>query len=89
VPHTNEASKCGWRDTEAIQRHFGLPHLFLTFTADDQNIFMVQVYSDCEIDDETPIASLTNEQLFQHSKLRNELCIKCPGICAYFLQMHA
>jgi len=78
--------KRGRRDAEAIQHHFGLPHLFLTFAADDQNSFMVQVYSDCEIDDETPIASLTNEQLFQHSKLQNELRIKCPEICAYFYE---
>ena len=85
VPHTNEASKRGRRDAEAMQHHFGLPHLFLTFAGDDQNSFMVQVYSGCKIDDDTPIATLTDEELFKRSKLRNELRIKSPWNLCLFL----
>jgi len=69
-----------------MQHHFGLPHLFLTYTGDDQNSFMVQVYSDCEIDDKTPVATLTDQDLLKRSKLRNELRISYPGICAYFYE---
>ena len=39
VPHTNEASKRGRREAEAMQHHFGLPHFFLTSAPDDQNSF--------------------------------------------------
>ena len=86
VPHTNEASKRGRREAEAIQHHFGLPHLFLTAAPDDQNSFLVQMLSGCEIDDDTPVASLEDEELFKRFKLRNELRINHPGICAYFYE---
>ena len=86
VPHTNEASRKGRRDAEAMQHHFGLPHLFLTYTGDDQNSFLVQVYSEHEIDDDTPVRNLSDEELARRSKLRNELRISYPGICAYFYE---
>ena len=36
------------------------------------------MYSGCEIDDDTPVASLDDEELFKRFKLRNDLRIKIP-----------
>ena len=87
VPHSNEAARKARRNVECLQHHFGCPTYFLTVTPDDDNHFLVQVYSDIIIDDDTNIASLSNAKLSDRSKQRTELRIKFPGICAYFFQL--
>ena len=57
VPHTNEAAKRGRRHGEAMQHQFGLSHVFLTVTPDDDNSFIIQAFAGVEIDDDTPISN--------------------------------
>jgi hypothetical protein len=63
VPHTNEAAKRARCDGEAHQHHFGTASYFLTVTPDHDNSFLLQVYSLLTVDDDQPIATLTDEQL--------------------------
>jgi len=87
VPHTNEAAKRARSDGEAHQHQFGLSHYFLTVTPDDDSSFLVQVFSGHNIDDDTPVSSLPDEELQQRAKLRTELRIQHPGVCAYFYEL--
>jgi hypothetical protein len=59
VPHTNESAKRARRDAEAIQHHFGIPTYFLTIVPDDDNSFLVQIYSQVIIDDNQSINDLS------------------------------
>jgi Helitron helicase-like domain at N-terminus len=87
APHSNEAAKRAKRDAEAIQHRFGMASYFLTVTPDDDSSFLVQVYSGVCIDDERPVASLSDEELSCRAHKRTELRIKYPGICAYFFDL--
>ena len=87
VPHSNEAARKARRNVECLQHHFGCPTFFLTVTPDDDNHFLIQVYTDILIDDDTDIGSLSDEQLSVRAKKRTELRIKFPGICAYFFEI--
>lgn len=87
VSHTNEAARRARQDGEAHQHHSGLPHVFLTTTPDDDNSILVQLYANSVIDDDAPVNGLTDEELRQRAKLRTELRIKHPGICAFFYEL--
>ena len=82
VPHTDEAAKRARRHGEAMQHWFGLPNIFLTASIDDDNNYLIQVYSGIEVDDDTPVATLTDEQLRDRAKKRTAVRLKYPGICA-------
>ena len=45
------------------QHYFGTASYFLTVTPDDDNSFIVQVYSQITVDDDRAIASLSDEEL--------------------------
>lgn len=87
VPHTNEAAKRARRDGEAHQHQFGTASYFLTVTPDDDNSFLVQVYSQVNVDNDHPVALLNDEDLVARAKQRTQLRIKYPGICAYFFEL--
>ena len=87
VPHTNEAARRARRDVEALQHHFGCPTFFLTVTPDDDNHYIVQVYSQNIIDTVDNVSDLSDQNLFDKAKQRTELQIKFPGICAYFFEL--
>jgi len=61
VPHTNEAAKYAKQDGEAIQHQFGMASFFLMATPYDKNSILIQIYNGKIIDDDRPIASLSNE----------------------------
>jgi len=73
IPHTNEATKKARGLGEAHQHHFGNSAWFLTVTPDDDNSFLIQAYSGVQIDDDTPIESLSDEELYARSKERTKL----------------
>ena len=87
APHSNEATKHAKRRGEAMQHAFGMAHYFLTVTPDDDNNFIIQAYTGIEVDDNTPIASLTNYKLAQRAKRRTELRLRNPGICAFYFEL--
>ena len=87
VPHTNEAAKRARHEGEALQHHFGLPHYFFTVTPDDENSLLIQVMSQNSIDDDTPIAEMTDAELEKRGVKRNELRINYPGICSFYYEL--
>ena len=86
APHTNGAAKAAMRDGEALQHHFGIPSYFFTVTPDDDNSFLLQVYSGTRIDQNVPVSSLTDEMLEAKAKERTTLRIKYPGVCALLFE---
>jgi hypothetical protein len=46
---------------------------FLTVTPDDDNSFLVQVYSQVNVDNDHPVASLPDEDLVARAKQRTQL----------------
>ena len=87
APHTTEAAKRAKRKGEAMQHTFGIPHFFLTVTPDDDNSYLVQVYSDIMIDDSTPVCELADEELERRAKKRTELRLRHPGVCAFYFEL--
>jgi hypothetical protein len=79
LPHTNEAAKRARGDLETLQHHFGLPTHFLTATFDDDNSWLVQVYSGIVVDDDTPVHLIPDDELQRRAHLRTELRLKFPG----------
>jgi hypothetical protein len=88
IPHTNVAAKQVQREAESLQHHFGCPIFHLTVTPDDDNHFLIQVFSQSIIDTNESIADLSdNKELYEQAKKRTELGIKFPGICAFFFEL--
>ena len=82
LPHTNEAAKKARQQGEAMQHHFGMSSVFVTFTFDDENSLVMQVLSGEDIDDDTPTENLSDEQVLERANRRRELRIEYPGIAA-------
>ena len=88
IPHTNGATKRARIDGEAYAHKFGFPNVFLTIAPDDENSFLVSIYT------LTPGHSLskkravnmTDEEIAEECTLRKTIRIKFPGICALFFE---
>ena len=85
LPHSNEASGKAQMKMEAMCHNLGPPHTFLTVTYDDDNSFLLQAFSGCAIDDDTPITTLSDEELRARATRRTELRLKYPGLAAFVL----
>ena len=83
LPHSNEAAGKAQMNMEAMCHNLGPPHAFLTVTYDDDNSFLLQAFSGCEIDDDTPVERLSDDELRARAKLRTELRLKYPGLSAF------
>jgi hypothetical protein len=81
LPHTNNAAKCEKHNSQAIHHRYGFPTFFLTVTPDDDNHYTIQVLSQQFIDVNYQINNMSNEALFEKSKLRTKLRLKYPGLC--------
>ena len=64
----------------------GMSSFFLTVTPDDDNHYSIQILANEEIDDQDTIDFLTDQELLTKGKLRSNLRLKYPGICALFLK---
>lgn len=82
VPHSNEAAKNARGTMESMQHNLGQPTFFGTVTVDDDNSFLMQVFSGMHIDDETPVDDITDEQLAARAKQRTNLRLNYPGLSA-------
>ena len=87
VPHTNQATKNARKEGETCQHYFGIASYFLTVTPDDDNNCVVQILSGKIIDDNTSMETLTDEELTKRAKLRTEIRLKFPGLCAFFFEL--
>lgn len=87
VPHSNESTQRARSDAYAHQFQFGIASYFLTVTPDDDNSFLVQVFSGVNIDtDEFQTSRLDDAELKKRAKARSELRVRYPGICALFYE---
>ena len=86
IPHSNQAAKSARRRAETFQHYFGISSYFLTVTPDDDNSYLLQIYSGLKIDDDTPIDLLTNNEIEQRAKKRTQLRINYPGLSAYVFE---
>lgn len=87
IPHTNHAAFKARKEAEAIQYEYGQASWFLTVTPDDDNSFLIQVYSQTDIDlSDIDISNVTDEELAQRAQQRTTLRIQFPGIAAFFFE---
>ena len=88
VAHTNEAAKSALRKAESMQHKFGLSSYFMTFAPDDDNNFLLQVFSHNIInDDASAIHTLSDSELRERAKLRTEIRLRHPGLCAHMFEL--
>ena len=83
LPHSNEAAGKAQMNMEAMCHNLGPPHTFLTVTFDDDNSFLLQAFSGCQVDDDTEMKDLSDDELRERAKLRTELRLKYPGLAAF------
>ena len=88
VPHTNEAARKARRYAESLQHEFGISSYFLTFAPDDDNsCFLLQVFSNEIVDDDTPIEQQSNDELRSKAKKRTEIRLRYPGLSAHMFEV--
>ena len=87
LPHTNDAAKKARATGEATQHHFGIGSVFLTVTFDDENSFLMQVYTGVSVDDDTDITLLSDDELKARRIDRQKTRINFPGIAALNFEM--
>jgi hypothetical protein len=87
LPHTNEAAKQARSTGEAMQHHFGIGSVWLTFTPDDENSLLMQVLSDSIIDDDANLSTLSAEELSDRRDRRRDLRLKLPGYTAVHFEV--
>ena len=53
LPHTNASARKNKNVGECLQHHFGIATLFITISPDDENNFLIQVWSREDVRDNT------------------------------------
>lgn len=86
IPHTNDASKKALSQAYAHQHNFGLPHIFLTITPDDENSFLIEVYIGRADEQAKSVEETSDEELQWQAKKRTAFRLEFPGLCAFFYQ---
>ena len=84
LPHTNASTRKNKNVRECLQHHFGIATLFITTSPDDENNFLIQVWSREDVKDNT----FYNYDNVLCSKAKEciNLRINFPGICALFFE---
>jgi len=86
LPHTNEAAKRARGLAYAHHHNLGAPNIFVTGQKDDDNCYLMQVYSGITIDNDTPVEELSDDELQKRAKERTELRLNYPGLSAYMFE---
>jgi len=85
IPHTNEAARKAHAEADAHQHTFGLPHIFLTVTPDDENNFLVEVSSgQSNTTCQSPGESKSDKQLTIEAKNQSAIRFQFPGLWDFF-----
>ena len=84
LPHTNASARKNKNVGECLQHHFGIATLFITISPDDENNFLIQVWSGEDVQDNTFYDD--DYVLRSKAKERIKLRIHFPGICALFFE---
>jgi AAA domain/Helitron helicase-like domain at N-terminus len=82
LAHTDAAAKKARGKIEAMVHEFGIPSVFLTVNFDDECSFLLQVLSNEEIDDDTPVEDIPEKECADRAVKRREIRIKMPGFAA-------
>ena len=84
LPHSNASARKNKNVGECLQHHFGIATLFISISPDDENNFLIQVWSGEDVKDNT----FYNDDNVLHSKAKQHinLRINFPGICALFFE---
>ena len=84
LPHTNASARKNKNVGECLQHHFGIATLFITISPDDENNFIIQVWSGEDVQDNTfyDDDNVLRTKAKEHIILR----INFPGICALFFE---
>ena len=59
----------------------------MTVNPDDENSYVVQIYSQQIIDDNISAIFQQDEEILKRSQSRQQLQIKVPGICAFYFEL--
>ena len=59
----------------------------MTVNPDDENSYVVQIYSQEIIDDNTSAKFQEDEEILKRSQSKQQLRIKVPGICAFYFEL--
>ena len=86
LPHTNEAAKRARGLAYAHHHNLGAPNIFVTGQKDDDNCYLMQVYSGITIDNDTPVEELSDDELRKRAKECTELRLNYPGLSAYMFE---
>jgi hypothetical protein len=82
LPHTDERAKKARNHAESMYHHFGPPSIWLSFTPDDCNSHLMEIWSDVTVDDGTDIPTLTDRQCKERCRARNKIRLDYPGLAA-------
>ena len=84
LPHTNASARKNKNVGECLQHHFGIATLFITISPDDENNFLIQVWSREDVQDNT----FYNDDNVLRSKAKEHinLRINFTRICALFFE---
>ena len=84
LPHTNASTRKNKNVGECLQHCFGIATLFITISPDDENNFLIQVWSGEDVQDNT----FYNDDNVLHSKAKEHinLRINFSGICVLFFE---
>ena len=84
LPHTNASARKNKNVGECLQHHFGIATLFITISPDDENNFLIQVWSGEDVKDNT--FNNDHNVLCSKAKEHINLQINFTGICALFFK---
>jgi len=87
LPHTNEAARSARCRAEAMQHYYGIGGIWATVTFDDDNCWLVQVYTGERIDDDTAVDELHDSTLKDRTTKRKLLRLKYPGVAGLTFEM--
>ena len=69
LPHTNTSTRKNKNVGECLQHHFGIATLFISISPDDENNFLIQVWSGEDVQDNT----FYNDDNVLHSKAKEHI----------------
>ena len=84
LPHTNASTRKNKNVGECLQHHFGIAIHFITISPDDENNFLIQLWSGEDVKDNTfyDDDNVLRSKAKEHINLR----IHFLGICALFFE---
>ena len=73
LPHTDATAKRERQKLEAMVHEFGIPSVFLTVNFDNECSFLLQVLTEDEIDDDTPVEDLSDAECVERLQKRRKI----------------